>query len=321
MSVSIESVPVAVHHSFTAPEAYDLRGRVVAPVNQALCGSCWAIAAVQCSEDRMRMKGRRVPALSYQHVNDCAKDCVTFRGRRGCNNDCRGGFLTSAFEFLKKHGAMEASDYGPKFTGAHGSLHMDADVRAKCTLPPGADRMPRHKIDGYYHVMLYPHLYGLTNAREIHPPLSLSEGAQNERNIREEIYRFGPVCSCLNMYSDFPSFAAVPRGEDDVYYLGWERPEAVVDAVGDVNWSKAQPGPAGVYFITGHAVSIVGWGKTSNGTKYWIVRNSWGEHGGFIKMLRGVNCSAMESDIEAPLIGSSDGRLSGGAAPKRGWLW
>ncbi|VDM65942.1 unnamed protein product [Strongylus vulgaris] len=30
----------------------------------------------------------------------------------------------------------------------------------------------------------------------------------------------------------------------------------------------------GIYEV-GHAIKIIGWGKTENGTKYWTIANSW----------------------------------------------
>ncbi|KAM0066379.1 putative fruit bromelain [Helianthus debilis subsp. tardiflorus] len=48
-------------------------------------------------------------------------------------------------------------------------------------------------------------------------------------------------------------------------------------------------GPCGMELM--HAMLLVGYDQDPDGTKYWIVRNSWGEgwgEKGYIRMLRGT---------------------------------
>jgi len=67
----------------------------------------------------------------------------------------------------------------------------------------------------------------------------------------------------------------------------------------------------------GHAILITGWGTTSDGTKYWIVKNSWDTTwgmDGFFWIQRGVNAC----NIEDQLFGGEAGEEKKGGEKRRG---
>ncbi|VDL73368.1 unnamed protein product [Nippostrongylus brasiliensis] len=98
----------------------------------------------------------------------------------------------------------------------------------------------------------------------------------DEETIQREIMKNGPVHASFTVYEDFHFY------ESGIY----------------VHTAGKETG--------GHAVKIIGWG-VENGTKFWLISNSWGtdwgEDGGYYRMVRGVNNCGLEEDIVAGLLG------------------
>jgi C1A family cysteine protease len=90
---------------------------------------------------------------------------------------------------------------------------------------------------------------------------------QGEADLQKEIMTNGPVEVAFEVYKDFETYKSGVYQKSSTQLLG------------------------------GHAVKMTGWGVTSDGTKYWIINNSWnpdwGMNGQFW-IIRGVNECGIE---------------------------
>lgn len=106
-----------------------------------------------------------------------------------------------------------------------------------------------------------------------------------------EIYKNGPIAA------DFE-----PRPDLSLYSSGVYKPGNY-----KTESQKQKTQNFEEYFKIDHSILIYGWGKETDGTKYWLIQNSWGEnwgdHGSF-KMIRGINELGIESMTTAadPII-------------------
>jgi cathepsin B len=95
----------------------------------------------------------------------------------------------------------------------------------------------------------------------------------NEKQIQLEISTNGPVEAGFTVYDDFPTYKSGVYQTTSRTVLG------------------------------GHAVKILGWG-VEDGTKYWLIANSWNYDwgdAGYFKILRGSNHCGIEDDVAASL--------------------
>jgi hypothetical protein len=305
-------VPIAVHDNAAgAPARLDLRdtGKLAGCVSQGVCGSCYAIVATQTLYDRLSLAGEPVTTLSHQLVTDCSNNCVMYRGNaKGCSEDCSGGFVTAALEFLVQHGTVSSGVYQSKHSGS--GVHWDAsqgEVRTICTMDAAAQNSKRFKADSHYGVTLDRDMGGPILLHTAPNDMSPKFLKDNAKNIAAEIALNGPVCATFNMFSDLPEYLA-HSDQSEPYRVGWESTELDWGRFeGDPKWTSTNPGPDGkTHFVMAHAVSLVGYGTTHSGQKYWLVRNSWGPSSCSFKFARGINASSVEAMVEAPGIKQLD---------------
>jgi hypothetical protein len=210
---------------------------------------------------------------------------------------CQGESLLGAWQYLYRFGAIEEScvPYGGGYLPNSDlrSYTPDPDVPACADVlgnnydicPNTGKPIIQHRIYAYYYVPGTAQAKKLTaqgsiNDKSVSTISSRLVSEDNskdivatEKDIRREIYHWGPVTSGIITHTDFTSW----------------------DGKGVYKWdgSSAEDG--------GHAIVIVGWGfDTPDNVPYWMVRNSWGvEWGdsGYFKIYRGNNECGIEENV------------------------
>jgi len=283
------------------PENFDGRkawiGLLTPPMNQENCGSCWAFASTGMLSDRFNIQSCGMmnvvlsptklilcdfvgKELELDHPEDDITKVSEINTKALYNSACYGNSLVDACRYLYEIGTPTDSclPYSSKL-GLHvnyqdiGSF-KSAEQLPLCSTVTGllgdmcSDFYIDHKIgfEGGTPSRFYKafHYYSIPG---------IEKDGGSERNIRENIYKWGPVATGIKTYPDFYTF-------DTKKIYEW-------DGKGET--------------VGGHAVVIVGWG-IERSKKFWLVRNSWGTEwgdGGYFRITRGDNMC----EIEANCIG------------------
>jgi len=183
-----------------------------------------------------------------------------------CGMGCNGGYPGAAWDFWQDNGVPT------------GGLFNDTKTCQPYSFPP-CD----HHVDGKYGPCgsgEYDTPDCKSSCNDAYPgdfdsdltfAASSYSVSSSEAKIQSEIYTNGSVEVAFDVYEDFLNYKSGVYQHVTGSYLG------------------------------GHAVKMIGWG-VENGTKYWIIVNSWNEgwgDNGQFKILRGKNHCGIEGEVVA----------------------
>lgn len=269
--------------SNSLPHTFDGRDiwKLIKPLNQGKCGSCWAFASTGALSDRFNILTSKNLVLSPYRVIMCDwggkeiyaehpdTDLVVINelNKEGLEDGgCYGNSLFQAWRYLFLIGSNTydcvpdkygIAKYGngvvppcTRATGPLGDMCSDYDVDKRSNIEFGTPAR-------YYRCKDFYHL------------------PTNQSSIAKDLIENGPISTGFRVYPDF--YTSIGGNDTEL---------------GIYRWNGVGPQ------VGGHAVVIVGWG-TNRGTDYWIVRNSWGVKwgdGGYFKIIRGEDHCGIEGN-------------------------
>lgn len=299
--IEFEKLPKAkMGRDIELPEEFDARkvwkGLLTPVVNQGRCGSCWAFASTSTLADRFNIQsvglmniqlsptkmilcdfmGQEFTVLHPESDPDKINQIDIESLTQGA---CHGNTLYDAWRYLYVLGTnLESCIPYNKTLGDEYKYDSLAEFTKTERLPmctsvsgPLGDMCSDQAVD-----VFSGEEYGTParfyRAYHFYSIAGTEKDGGSEKDIRHNIYCWGPVSTGMVVYPDFYLFD--PKTE--IY-----------------EWNgHGEP-------VGGHAIEIVGWGEY-NRKKFWWVKNSWGpEWGidGYFKMARGVNTCKIEENI------------------------
>jgi cathepsin B len=228
------------------PECSDLIGTAQ---DQSNCGSCWSFSTTTALEDRVCLSSKGKEKIRLAPLDTLA--CCNMDS--GCGSfGCNGGDPASAWSWFVHEGVVTGGDFGDESTCkpyafpkcAH---HVESPDLQPCSAneeyetPQCEHRCSNSKYKTGY-------------SQDKHRSVRAYSVSPDEKSIKLEIMKNGPVSAAFQVYEDF------------LAYTGGIYHHVTGQAVG------------------GHAVKLIGWGE-EGGQKYWLLLNSWnptwGEGGAF----------------------------------------
>jgi cathepsin B len=183
-----------------------------------------------------------------------------------CGDGCNGGFPEAAWEFYEKTGLVTGGLYeshqGCRPYSIEACEHHINGSRPPCKSELDPTPKCSKKCESGYK---------LSYSADKHFGKSTYSVPSSEEQIKAEIMKHGPVEAAFSVYSDFPLYKSGVYKHTTGQMLG------------------------------GHAVKMIGWG-VEDGTKYWLIANSWNTDwgdNGFFKILRGSDECGIESELVA----------------------